>query len=172
MHVFSWLLFIFDPKISPALISSSPSPMPACPDNVLLLLPPPQNDAFILASLKQECAKKPIIYISGILLPKIILKDFMICKPSNLHLWKSFAMISVQITRSHVQGASLTIPELTGFYSCEENSWYIPIHFKEPPKHGNKYDQSHVSSVKIAFPIQTNAENNLFLFLSKKEHSE
>lgn len=32
-----------------------------CPANVLLSLSPPQNTGLILASLKQECAKKPII---------------------------------------------------------------------------------------------------------------
>lgn len=148
----------------------------ACPANVLLLLPPPENDDLILASLKHECAKKPVIYISGVPLPKRVLKHFTICKPLKLHLWKYFAVISVQITHSHVQCALPTTPELTEFHSCArrvaKTSWHIPISFKEAPKHGNECDQSHVSSAKIVFSIQTNAENNLFLFFSNKGHSD
>lgn len=124
---------------------------------------------FNFGFLKQECAKKPIIYISGVPLPKMVLEHFTICKPLKLHLWKYFAVISVQITHSHVQCALPTTPELTEFYSCArgvaKTSWHIPISFKEAPKHGNECDQSHVSSARIVFSIQTNAENNLFLFL-------
>lgn len=106
----------------------------------------------------------------------MVLKHFMICNPPNPHLWKSLAIISVQITThslcyslSHAQATSPTISsELTAFYShtrrVTKTSRCIPISFKEAPKHWNGCSQPHVSSAKVPFSSPTNAKYNLPFF--------
>lgn len=66
----------------------------------------------------------------------MVLKHFTIYNPPNLHLWKSLAIISVQITThsicyslSHAQAAPLAISsELTEMYSHARRvtkKWYV-----------------------------------------------